>query len=60
MSKPLYTEEQLIKAIELAREITDGTWDFNAEDISGRTEVCTYDWEMLYTNKQIKDIIDNL
>lgn len=60
MSKPLYTEEQLIKAIDLARLNTDGKEDFYIGDVSGCTEVCSYDWEEKYTDEEIKNIIDNL
>ena len=59
MSKQLYTEEQLIKAIELARGITDGKDIFDIDSISGCTEICTYDWEEEYTDEQIIELIRN-
>jgi len=41
----MYSEEELKQAIRKARDITDGKDCFDAEDISGCTEVCTYDWK---------------
>lgn len=49
----LYTKDQLLKAIEMARDITDGKDTFTAEDISGCTEVCTYNWKDKYDNETI-------
>jgi len=40
-----YSEEDLILAIKKARDISDGKDCFDAEDISGCTEVCTYGWK---------------
>jgi hypothetical protein len=53
----LYTEEQLLKAIEMARDITDGKDTFSGEDVSGCTEICTYHWKNKYTEN---DIIQSL
>jgi hypothetical protein len=41
----MYSEEELRQAIKKARDISDGKDCFDAEDISGCTEVCTYDWK---------------
>ena len=41
----MYSEEDMRLAINKARDISDGKDCFNAEDISGCTEVCTYDWK---------------
>jgi hypothetical protein len=43
--KNKYSKEELRQAIRKARDITDGKDCFDAEDISGCTEVCTYDWK---------------
>lgn len=40
-----YSEEELRQAIRKARDISDGKECFDAEDISGCTEVCTYGWK---------------
>jgi hypothetical protein len=40
-----YSEEEVRQAIKKARDISDGKYCFDAEDISGCTEVCTYDWK---------------
>lgn len=48
-----YTEADLIKAIEKARDIFDGKQEFTAEDVSGCTEVCTYNWKFKLTDKEI-------
>jgi hypothetical protein len=40
-----YTEEDMRLAIKKARDISDGKDCFDAEDISGCTEVCTYGWK---------------
>lgn len=48
-----YTEDDLRKAIEMARDITDGKDIFTGEDISGCTEVCTYGWKEKYSDEEI-------
>ena len=40
----MYSEEDMRLAIKKARDISDGEDCFDAEDISGCTEVCTYSW----------------
>lgn len=56
--KTLYTKEQLLKAIELARTITDDTKEiFDVESISGLTEICTYGLKNLYSKNEIIDLI---
>jgi hypothetical protein len=40
-----YSEEDMRLAIKKARDISDGKDCFDAEDISGCTEVCTYGWK---------------
>ncbi|NDE11647.1 MAG: hypothetical protein EBZ95_13975 [Chitinophagia bacterium] len=44
-AEKMYSEEELRQAIKKARDISDGKDCFDAEDISGCTEVCTYDWK---------------
>ena len=44
-SKRMYTEEDMRLAIKKARDISDGKDCFDAEDISGCTEICTYGWK---------------
>ena len=44
-NKKLYSEEDMRLAINKARDISDGKDCFDAEDISGCTEVCTYGWK---------------
>ena len=41
----MYSEEEVKQAIKKARDISDGKDCFDAEDISGCTEVCTYGWK---------------
>ena len=41
----MYSEEDMRLAIKKARDISDGKDCFDAEDISGCTEICTYDWK---------------
>lgn len=41
----MYSEEDMRLAIKKARDISDGKDCFDAEDISGCTEVCTYNWK---------------
>jgi hypothetical protein len=49
----VYSEEDLKKAIEMARGIKEGKETFTAEDISGCTEVCTYDWKFEFDENEI-------
>ena len=44
MQERMYSEEDMRLAIKKARDISDGKDCFDAEDISGCTEVCTYSW----------------
>jgi len=53
MSDKKYTEEDLLKAIEKARDIFDGKDCFTAEDVSGCTEVCTYNWKFQFSEDGI-------
>lgn len=50
-----YTEADLRKAIDMARDIKDNSAHdvFTVEDISGCTEVCTYDWRNRYKDEEI-------
>lgn len=50
-----YTEEDIRKAIEMARDIKDDSAHdiFTAEDISGCAEVCTYGWRNRYKDEEI-------
>jgi hypothetical protein len=41
----MYSEEDMRLAIKKARDISDEKDCFDAEDISGCTEVCTYGWK---------------
>jgi hypothetical protein len=41
----MFSEEEVRQAIKKARDISDGKDCFDAEDISGCTEVCTYGWK---------------
>jgi hypothetical protein len=41
----MYSEDEVRQAIKKARDISDGKDCFDAEDISGCTEVCTYGWK---------------
>ena len=52
----LYTEEQVRKAIVLARLIQEkGSVEdsFDVESISGLTEICTYGWSERHSSKEI-------
>jgi hypothetical protein len=53
----LFTIEDMQKAIQMSRLISDGKESFDAEDISGCTEVCTYDWKFKHNDY---DIIQSL
>ena len=57
MADKKYTEEDMLKAIEKARDIFDGKDCFTAEDVSGCTEVCTYNWKFQFSED---DIINSL
>ena len=57
MADKKYTKEDLRKAIEKARDIFDGKDCFTAEDVSGCTEVCTYNWKFQFSED---DIINSL
>lgn len=50
-----YTEEDMRKAISMARDIKDDSVHdtFTVEDISGCTEICTYGWGSKYSDEQI-------
>jgi hypothetical protein len=48
-----YTEEDLKKAIKLARGIKEGKDTFTAEDIAGCTEVCTHNWKYEFSDEEI-------
>ena len=50
-----YTEEDLRKAIGMARDIKDNSAHdiFTVEDISGCTEICTYGWRNRYKDEEI-------
>jgi hypothetical protein len=49
----LYTEEQVRKAIELARGIKDDEITFDISSIIGCGELCTYGWKEEYSNEEI-------
>mgnify|MGYP006921324582 CR=1 FL=1 len=53
----LYTEKQLLKAVEMARDITDGEHTFRGEDGSGYVGISRYGWENKYNDN---DIIQSL
>lgn len=48
-----FSLEDMEKAIEMARDISDGNDTFTGGDITGLTEVCTYDWEQKYSDEEI-------
>lgn len=50
-----FSLQDVQKAIEMARLIKDNSAhdEFTVEDVSGCTEVCTYDWKPKFTDKQI-------
>lgn len=48
-----YTEDDLRKAIEMARDITDGKETFTGEDASGFTEMCAYGWKEKFSDEEI-------
>ena len=49
----LYTEEQVRKAIEMARGIKDDEITFDISSIIGCGEICTYGWKEEYSNEEI-------
>jgi hypothetical protein len=50
-----YTEEDLRKAVDMARDIADDSAHdtFTVDDIKGCTEICTYGWREKYSNEKI-------
>jgi hypothetical protein len=50
-----YTEEDLRKAVDMARDIADDSAHdtFTVDDITGCTEICTYGWREKYSNEKI-------
>lgn len=53
IQEDMYTREDLMKAIKMAREVSEGKEHFTIEDISGLTAVCTYDWEERFSQEEI-------
>ena len=53
----MYTLDQVLKAIEMSRQITDEKETFDIDCVSGLTEICTYYWRNKYTDDEI---INNL
>ena len=51
-----FTEEDMRKAIELAREIKDGKDVFELEGILGLTEICTHNMNVLSADKIIQSL----
>lgn len=54
----IYTEEEVRKAIELARLIQEkGSVEdsFDVESISGLSEICTYGWSERYSTDEISE-----
>lgn len=49
--KRSYSEEDVLKIIELSRQIKDNNELFDLDCISGLTEVCTHNWEILSENE---------
>ena len=49
----MYTKEQLIKAIQLARLGILDNEVIDYQSISGLTEICTYDLKEAYTDEEI-------
>ena len=58
-SETMFSLEQVKQAIELSRNIKDNSVDdcFTAEDISGCTEICTYDWKFHQSEEQIIQVL---
>ena len=59
----LYTEEQVRKAIKLARLIQEkGSVEdsFDVESISGLTEICTYGWSERYSTNEISEQLTSI
>ena len=48
-----FSLEDMKRAIEMAREMKDDEGVFDVHSIRGLTEVCTYDWEERYSEKEI-------
>lgn len=55
--KAKYTEEDLKRAIEMARGIKEGKDRFDIDSIRGLTEICTYDWEEEYSEEEIIQLL---
>ena len=55
----MYSEEEVRQAIKKARDISDGKNCFDAEDISGCTEVCTYNWKFNLSEDSIIEQFKN-
>lgn len=53
--KDKFTLEDIKRAISMARLISDKSVhdEFEVEDISGLTEICTYDWKNKYSDEEI-------
>ena len=59
----LYTEEQVRKAIQMARLIQEkGSVEdsFDVESISGLTEICTYGWSERYSTDEISEQLTSI
>jgi len=52
-TEKLYTLAEVKKAIDMARDIFDGKDYFTAEDVSGCTEVCTYNWKFKFSEDEV-------
>lgn len=46
-----YSEEEVLKIIELSRQIKEGKELFDLDSIRGLTEICTHNWEILSEEK---------
>lgn len=53
MDEKKFTLDDMRKAIEMARDIFDGKDCFTAEDISGCTEINTYNWKFKFSEDTI-------
>jgi hypothetical protein len=51
-----YTQKDIGKAIELARDIIDGKDKLDLESIIGLTEICTHNWEVKNVDKIFEQI----
>ena len=59
MTPRLYSEEEVREAIRKARDISDGKDIFDAEDISGCTEICTYGWKFNLSEDKLIEQLEN-